>query len=60
MLGKPMILIPISDHTEQSGNAKKASKLGLAEITFSESSLPNAYWMRRRGCWTPHLRAYED
>jgi len=32
MLGKPMILIPIPDHTEQSGNAKTASKLGLAEI----------------------------
>jgi UDP-N-acetylglucosamine--N-acetylmuramyl-(pentapeptide) pyrophosphoryl-undecaprenol N-acetylglucosamine transferase len=32
MLGKPMILIPIPDHTEQSGNAKRASKLGLAEI----------------------------
>jgi UDP:flavonoid glycosyltransferase YjiC (YdhE family) len=31
-LGKPMILIPIPDHTEQSGNAKRASKLGLAEI----------------------------
>ncbi len=32
MLGKPMILIPIPDHTEQCGNAKRASKLGLAEI----------------------------
>jgi UDP-N-acetylglucosamine:LPS N-acetylglucosamine transferase len=32
MLGKPMILIPIPDHTEQSGNAKRTSKLGLAEI----------------------------
>jgi len=32
MLGKPMILIPIPDHTEQYGNAKRASKLGLAEI----------------------------
>jgi UDP:flavonoid glycosyltransferase YjiC (YdhE family) len=31
MLGKPMILIPIPDHTEQQGNAKRASKLGLAE-----------------------------
>jgi UDP-N-acetylglucosamine:LPS N-acetylglucosamine transferase len=27
-----MILIPIPDHTEQYGNAKRASKLGLAEI----------------------------
>lgn len=32
MLGKPMILIPIPDHTEQYGNAKRASELGLAEI----------------------------
>jgi UDP-N-acetylglucosamine:LPS N-acetylglucosamine transferase len=32
MLGKPMILIPIPDHTEQYGNAKRASQLGLAEI----------------------------
>ena len=32
MLGKPMILIPIPDHTEQYVNAKRASKLGLAEI----------------------------
>jgi UDP:flavonoid glycosyltransferase YjiC (YdhE family) len=32
MLGKPMILIPVPDHTEQYGNAKRASKLGLAEI----------------------------
>jgi UDP:flavonoid glycosyltransferase YjiC (YdhE family) len=32
MLGKPMILIPIPDHTEQYGNAKRASRLGLAEI----------------------------
>jgi UDP:flavonoid glycosyltransferase YjiC (YdhE family) len=32
MLRKPMILIPIPDHTEQYGNAKRASKLGLAEI----------------------------
>jgi UDP:flavonoid glycosyltransferase YjiC (YdhE family) len=31
-LGKPMILIPIPDHTEQYGNAKRASKLGFAEI----------------------------
>jgi len=30
--GKPMILIPIPDHTEQYGNAKRASKLGLAEL----------------------------
>ena len=32
MLGKPMILVPIPDHTEQYGNAKRASQLGLAEI----------------------------
>jgi UDP-N-acetylglucosamine--N-acetylmuramyl-(pentapeptide) pyrophosphoryl-undecaprenol N-acetylglucosamine transferase len=32
MLGKPMILVPIPDHTEQYGNAKRASELGLAEI----------------------------
>ena len=32
MLGKPMILIPIPDHTEQYGNAKSASKLGVAEV----------------------------
>jgi UDP-N-acetylglucosamine--N-acetylmuramyl-(pentapeptide) pyrophosphoryl-undecaprenol N-acetylglucosamine transferase len=32
MLGKPMILIPIPDHTEQYGNAKRASTLGLAEV----------------------------
>jgi UDP-N-acetylglucosamine--N-acetylmuramyl-(pentapeptide) pyrophosphoryl-undecaprenol N-acetylglucosamine transferase len=31
-LGKPMILIPIPDHTEQYGNAKRACTLGLAEI----------------------------
>jgi len=32
MLGKRMILVPIPDHTEQYGNAKRASHLGLAEI----------------------------
>jgi UDP-N-acetylglucosamine--N-acetylmuramyl-(pentapeptide) pyrophosphoryl-undecaprenol N-acetylglucosamine transferase len=32
MLGKPMILIPIPDHTEQYGNAKRASEIGLAEV----------------------------
>ncbi len=32
MLGKPMILVPIPDHTEQYGNAKRAFQLGLAEI----------------------------
>jgi len=30
--GKPMILIPIPDHTEQYGNAKRALKLGIAEL----------------------------
>ncbi|TLN09220.1 UDP-N-acetylglucosamine--N-acetylmuramyl-(pentapeptide) pyrophosphoryl-undecaprenol N-acetylglucosamine transferase [bacterium] len=32
MLGKPMILIPIPDHTEQYGNARRASQLGSAEV----------------------------
>ncbi len=32
MLGKPMILVPIPDHTEQYGNAKRASQLGFAQI----------------------------
>ena len=32
VFGKPMILIPIPDHTEQYGNAKRACKLGLAEL----------------------------
>jgi len=32
VLGKPMILIPIPDHTEQYSNAKRAHKLGFAEI----------------------------
>jgi len=32
MLGKPMILVPIPDHTEQFGNAKRAYQLGLGEI----------------------------
>ena len=31
-LGKPMILIPIPDHTEQYGNATRAHRLGLAEV----------------------------
>jgi uncharacterized protein (TIGR00661 family) len=31
-LGKPMMLIPIPDHTEQYGNARRACKLGLAEL----------------------------
>jgi len=31
-LGKPMILIPIPDHTEQYGNATRARRLGLAEL----------------------------
>lgn len=31
MLGKPMILVPIPDHTEQYGNAKRASQLGFAQ-----------------------------
>jgi UDP:flavonoid glycosyltransferase YjiC (YdhE family) len=32
VLGKPMILIPVPDHTEQNGNAARASKLGFAEL----------------------------
>ena len=32
MLGKPMILVPIPDHTEQYGNAMRASQLGFAEV----------------------------
>jgi uncharacterized protein (TIGR00661 family) len=32
VFGKPMILIPIPDHTEQYGNARRASRLGLATI----------------------------
>ena len=32
LLAKPMILVPIPDHTEQHGNAKRASQLGFAEI----------------------------
>ena len=31
-LGKPMILIPIPDHTEQYGNARRARALHVAEI----------------------------
>jgi UDP:flavonoid glycosyltransferase YjiC (YdhE family) len=30
--GKPMILIPIPDHTEQYGNARRAKSLNVAEI----------------------------
>jgi UDP:flavonoid glycosyltransferase YjiC (YdhE family) len=30
--GKPMILIPIPDHTEQYGNARRAASMGVAEI----------------------------
>jgi len=30
--GKPMILIPIPDHTEQYGNAKRSARLGFAKI----------------------------
>ena len=30
--GKPMILIPIPDHTEQYGNARRAASLGVAKI----------------------------
>jgi len=31
-LGKPMILIPIPDHTEQHGNAMRACSMGFAEL----------------------------
>ena len=30
--GKPMILIPIPDHTEQIGNARRAAQLHVAEV----------------------------
>ena len=30
--GKPMLLIPIPDHTEQYGNAKRAVRIGFAKI----------------------------
>jgi len=30
--GKPMILIPIPDHTEQQGNAKRATSLNVAHV----------------------------
>lgn len=36
MLGKPMILVPIPDHTEQYGNAKRASQLGFAQTVPQE------------------------
>jgi len=32
VLGKPMILVPIPDHTEQYGNAPRACRLGFAEL----------------------------
>ena len=32
IFGKPMILVPIPDHTEQYGNAARASQLGFAEV----------------------------
>jgi UDP-N-acetylglucosamine:LPS N-acetylglucosamine transferase len=31
-LGKPMILIPIPDHTEQYSNAMRVGNMGLAEL----------------------------
>jgi UDP:flavonoid glycosyltransferase YjiC (YdhE family) len=30
--GKPMILVPIPDQTEQYGNARRAKSLGVAQI----------------------------
>ncbi len=30
--GKPMILVPIPDHTEQYGNARRAEALGVARV----------------------------
>ena len=39
--GKPMVLIPIPDHTEQYGNARRAKALGVAEI-IDQSSLNSA------------------
>ena len=32
--GKPMILVPIPDHTEQYGNAKRAVSIHLAELIY--------------------------
>jgi UDP:flavonoid glycosyltransferase YjiC (YdhE family) len=32
--GKPMILVPIPDHTEQYGNAKRAVSINLAELIY--------------------------
>jgi UDP-N-acetylglucosamine--N-acetylmuramyl-(pentapeptide) pyrophosphoryl-undecaprenol N-acetylglucosamine transferase len=32
--GKPMVLIPIPDHTEQYGNARRAVSLNLAELIY--------------------------
>jgi UDP:flavonoid glycosyltransferase YjiC (YdhE family) len=35
--GKPMVLIPIPDHTEQYGNARRAKALRVAEIVDQSS-----------------------
>ena len=37
---KPMILVPIPDHTEQYGNATRACKLGLAELVPQREATP--------------------
>jgi len=39
--GKPMILIPIPDHTEQYGNAKRAVLLGFAKILDQDKVNPD-------------------
>jgi len=36
-LAKPMILIPIPDHTEQYGNAQRAAAIGVARVLPQES-----------------------
>jgi UDP:flavonoid glycosyltransferase YjiC (YdhE family) len=36
--GKPMVLVPIPDHTEQYGNARRAASLHVAEL-IDQSSL---------------------
>ncbi len=35
--GRPMILIPIPDHTEQYGNARRATVLGVARVLSQEA-----------------------
>ena len=39
--GKPAVLIPIHNHSEQLGNAEKFSKLGLGTVIRSEDLSPD-------------------